>query len=86
MTARKKNNQITEPATVVYCGPTIPGVAKHYTIYKDGIPATLEATKEEKPALGRLIVQLEELPEAMKQLREKKGPIFTLYKEVQKNK
>jgi hypothetical protein len=78
MTAKKKQ-QSAEEGTVVYCGPTIPGVAKHFTFYRDGLPAALEEAKEKTPALGGLLVPLEELPEAMRQLREGTGPIYTLY-------
>lgn len=84
MTA-KKRKQAEKATTVVYCGPTIPGVAKHYTFYRGGVPDTLKAAQEQIPALGGLLVPLEKLPEAMRQLREGTGPIYTLYHVVQEN-
>lgn len=83
MTARKQQKTIADNAAVAYCGPTIQGVAKQFTFYRDGLPAALEAAKQETPAIGGLIVPLEELPEAMRQLRMGTGPIFTLYRTVQ---
>ena len=38
MAKPKKAEQAT---TVVYCGPSIPGVAKQYTAYTNGIPTAL---------------------------------------------
>lgn len=86
MTAKKQKNNAADSKTVVYCGPTIPGVAKQFTFYQDGLPAVLEAARRETPAMGGLIVPLEELPEAMRQLRKGTGPIFTLYRAVQGNR
>ena len=36
------------------------------------------------PVLGGLTVPLDKLPEAMRQLREKTGPIYALYRKAQK--
>lgn len=83
MTAKKQKKAAADSGTAVYCGPTIPGVAKQFTFYRDGLPAALEDAKKETPALGGLIVPLEELPEAMRQLCMGTGSIFTLYKTVQ---
>ena len=69
--------------TVVYCGPSIKGVARQFTAYNNGIPEGLKAATEKNKALAAMIVPLEELPEAMRQLRQKSGRIYTLYKAVQ---
>ena len=69
--------------TVVYCGPTIKGVARQFTAYNNGIPEGLKAATEKNKVLAAMIVPLEELPEAMRQLRQKSGRIYTLYKAVQ---
>ena len=46
----------------------------------------MTAKKQTKPApvLGGLTVPLDQLPEAMRQLREKTGPIYALYRKAQK--
>ena len=69
--------------TVVYCGPPIKGVARQFTAYNHGIPEGLKAATEKNKVLAAMIVPLEELPEAMRQLRQKSGRIHTLYKAVQ---
>ena len=38
MTAKKQTKPAAEAGTLVYCGPTIPGVAKQFTSYRGGIP------------------------------------------------
>lgn len=69
--------------TVVYCGPSIKGVARQFTAYNNGIQEGLKAATEKNKVLAAMIVPLEELPEAMRQLRQKSGRIYTLYKAVQ---
>ena len=83
MTAKKQTKPAAEAGTQVYCGPTIPGVAKQYTFYRGGVPEALEAAQKLRPVLGGLIVPLEQLPEAMEQLRKKTGPIYALYRKAQ---
>ena len=43
MTAKKQTKPAAEDGTLVYCGPTIPGVAKQFTSYRGGIPEALAA-------------------------------------------
>ena len=68
----KQKNAVPCPV-VIYCGPTIAGVAKQYTVYKGELP----------PALKELIFPLERLPEVRQQLNSKSGHIYRLYKVVQ---
>ena len=69
MAKPKKAEQAT---TVVYCGPSIPGVAKQYTAYTNGIPIALAEAIVKQPAM-----------EAMKTLRSGTGHISRLYRLVQ---
>lgn len=80
MAKPKKAEQAT---TVVYCGPSIPGVAKKYTAYTNGIPTALAEAIVKQPAMEGLVVPLEQLPEAMKNLRSGTGHISRLYRLVQ---
>ena len=66
MTAKKQTKPAAEAGTLVYCGPTIPGVAKQFTSYRGGIPEALAAAQKKAPVLGGLIVPLDQLPEAMR--------------------
>lgn len=70
-------------APVVYCGPSIPGVTNQFTTYTNGIPEALAAAIEKTPAMGGLVVPLEQLPDAMKKLRGGYGHIYRLFRLVQ---
>ena len=49
MTAKKQTKPAAEAGTLVYCGPTIPGVAKQFTSYRGGIPEALAAAQKQLP-------------------------------------
>lgn len=68
---------------VIYCGPTIAGVAKQYTVYKGELPTALKDAIVKAPVIGKLIFPLERLPEVRQQLNSKSGHIYRLYKVVQ---
>lgn len=55
--APAKQDAKTEP--VVYCGPSVRGVARQYTVYARGIPAVLEAFIQAHPAARGLVVRVE---------------------------
>ena len=86
MTAKKQTKPAAEAGTLVYCGPTIPGVAKQFTSYQGGIPEALAAAQKQTPVLRALTIPLDQLPEAMKQLEMKHGRIYALYREAQRQK
>ena len=50
----------------------------------DTLAKALAAAQKQTPVLGGLTVPLDQLPEAMRQLREKTGPIYALYRKAQK--
>ena len=83
MTTKRTKKAAEAAGTVVYCGPSIKGVARQYTAYNNGIPEGLKQAAEKNKLLAALIVPLEDLPEAMRQLRQKSGRFYTLYKAVQ---
>lgn len=80
-----KDQKKTTPATgpVVYCGPTIPGVAVQYTTYTNGTPTALAEAIKEKPVLGGLVVPLDKLPEVRRQFHAGTGRYYTLYRKAQ---
>ena len=79
----KTNSTEQTTSTVVYCGPSVPGVAKQYTFYTNGITAPLAAAIEKYPPMGGLVIPLDQLPEAMKKLNGKYGHIYRLFRLVQ---
>lgn len=69
--------------TVVYCGPTIPGVARQFTNYTDGIlPKKLAEAVKTDPVMAGLVIPLEDLPDTMKKLHGGYGHIYRLYQLV----
>lgn len=80
-----KAKKTAQTPTVVYVGPSVPGVANQFTFYREGIPNALAEAIRAKPAMEGLVVPLDSLPAAMKSLREKTGSIYRLYHLVQAN-
>lgn len=80
---KKKEEQ---KSNVMYIGPTIPGVARYSTVYKNGVlPEKLKECIKEFPAMARLLVKIEDMPEAVKKLNEKNSVLSTISAQV-KNK
>ena len=66
---------------LVYVGPTINGVAARNTVYTT-VPRTLQEAAETAPFLLQLLIPITDLPEAMRQIQNKEGFIFALYKKA----
>ena len=62
-TAAAKKAAAVQEEAVVYCGPTIKGLAPQYTVFVDGIPEKLAEIAEEHPVVKALIVPREKLAE-----------------------
>lgn len=71
-------------ANVVYCGPTIVGVTKKYTVYASGLPPALQEKVNECKELEQLVVAVEELPTAMRQLKDKNSRMYRLYQSAER--
>ncbi len=71
---------------MAYCGPDLPGIARRYTVYRNGLPAPLAEAAERDPALRGLIVPLDRLPEARRAVSEKSGHFYRLFQLVQAGK
>lgn len=84
--ADKKEKQTAEkkPETLVYCGPTVRGVAKQYTVYHGKLPAALVTFLVKHPAAQNLCVPLEAFAETRKGLNTKGSVQETLYRTVLK--
>lgn len=66
--------------TVMYLGPTITGVVRHSTIFKDGVlPERVKECISQLPMIERLFVSLDKLPEAKKELNKKQSVLCTIY-------
>lgn len=55
----------------VYCGPTIKGVAKQYTVYREDTPSALKELLKLRPGLKGLLVELNRFPGLRRKLGQK---------------
>ena len=55
--AERKLEKFPDPC--VYCGPSVRGVARQFTVYRGGIPNVLENFLKEHPTAKRLLVSEE---------------------------
>lgn len=70
---------------LMYLGPTITGVVRHSTIFKNGVfPQNLKECVEGFPAMKKLFVNAEGIPGAVKELRKKQSTLKTIYSQVSK--
>lgn len=90
---KKTEAVVTTPAkkqekkqNLVYLGPTIPGVIRKNDVYQDGIlPEAVEKRISALPIMGRLFVSLDDMTEAVKELKKETSALGAIYTEVAKN-
>lgn len=68
--------------TVMYVGPSITGVLKQYVIYKNGIPQRISQLADEIPAVKHLLVPIEHITEAKKQINVAGSALNVMYNKV----
>lgn len=78
-TAITKKNVKKDKEVMVYIGPYLRHVAMSGTIYNNGIPDALEKMKEKHPFMGRLIVPIEDLADAKKEIETKGTALSVCY-------
>lgn len=84
-TAMKKVEPTTLPGKelMVYMGPTMIGFATHGTVFREGLPKTIENTIQQTPFLKGLFVPTTELAAAITELEQKTGIRHRLYQRAQ---
>ena len=80
---KKKEAPVNDSGPMVYCGPALPGVARQYTVYRNGIPGPLAEALADNSALSGLVLPLDRLPEARKSISGRAGPLYRLYQLAQ---
>jgi hypothetical protein len=70
--------------TMIYVGPNIGHVLQRFRVFKGGIPTTLTPTLEDKPTLKGLFIEVDQLPQAIQDLRDPNSTISTLCKQITK--
>lgn len=74
-----------KPENLMYMGPTIPGVIKKSTMFKDGvIPKKAKECIEKLPAMEKLLVSESKMVDAIKLLNKKESSLSAIYGLVEK--
>lgn len=74
--------QKAESGPCVYCGPTVRGVVKQYTVYCGGIPEVLEAFIKAHPAARALLVSVERFAETRRKMETAGTAEAILYQKI----
>ena len=69
---------------LVYCGPTVKGVAKQFTVYTNGVPAALEKYMKEHPAAKALTVTMDRFAAVRANLRKAGTAEAILFEKLRK--
>lgn len=81
--AKSSTNDAAKSDTVVYVGPNrLSKALKTYTIYKEMPQALIESLVGEYPNIARLFVSVDDLGQAMADVRAKGHPLYLSAKEV----
>lgn len=69
VTPSKSETKTEKESTLVYCGPTIKGVVTQYSHFNNGIPKKLKGYAEKNKAVKRLLVPIEKIVEAKRNIQ-----------------
>lgn len=86
MPVRKEANTATKKKVqdVMYLGPSIVGVIRHSTVFKDGVlPQKTQECIKKLPMMEKLFVPLADMPAAVKELNTQ-SVLSTVYAQVVK--
>lgn len=79
ITSVKAEKPETKAVNVVYIGPSIPGIVRHGTVYKDGVLTDkLNECIADFPAMQRLFVSVDEAPAAIKEKNKTQSAIRSI--------
>lgn len=75
--------EAAEQPVLVYVGPTVRGVAERNTVFNNGISESLEAAGEREAAFKNLIIPVEKLSAAQKDIDNKSGALWVFYQKAE---
>ena len=80
----KKQSKVTaeKAATCVYCGPTVRGVVKQYTVFTGNIPEPLQAFIGKHPEAKALLVAVDRFAETRKKIETAGSAESILYHKI----
>ena len=71
-----------EPEAQVYCGPSVRGVARQYTVYSGGLPEAVKGFIDKHPIASQLIVPVSKFPEMRTELETKGSRAMLIYNKL----
>ena len=79
-----KIKKVEAKKTVVYCGPSIPGIVRRNKSFVDGVlPDDFKKFVDEHPIFKELLVPVNELAETNRQLRNPHSSISVFFEKAQ---
>lgn len=71
---------------VMYLGPTIVGVIRHSTVFKEGVlPEKVQECVKQLPMMEKLFISIGDIPEAVKEINKNESVLRTIYVQVTNN-
>lgn len=71
---------------VMYLGPTIVGVIRHSTVFKEGVlPEKVQECVKQLHMMEKLFVSIGDIPEAVKEINKNQSVLRTIYVQVTNN-
>ena len=69
----------TSVGPMVYCGPSVKGAVRQYTVFAESLPDTLREFLQENPEAAALLVTVDKFPQIRKKLETPGSAEATLY-------
>lgn len=80
MNEAKKSAGKKTQGSLMYLGPTIPGVVRYSTVFESGLlPQKVKDCMEQFPLMEKLFVSIEDSPAAAKELNKEQSALRTVY-------
>lgn len=78
----KKSNSEQSPQTVMYVGPSIPGIVEKGKLFNNGFTPTVIDAINKCSAIKELMVTTDKIGEALNDINNKRGAYYAFYGEV----
>lgn len=81
--ATTKTVKAVKQTNLMYLGPTITGVVRHSTVFKDGVlPEKVKDCIKTLPMMEKLFVDVDKISAAIKELNKEQSVLGTIYTQV----